>query len=73
MKGIEGDLTPDGTTVDILNPWNLNTAFDDPIDFNPPNDGLSYTESFADFAANFGKLGFAEYGKWRVLYLPSGS
>ncbi len=74
VKGIEGDLTPDGTTVDILNPWNINTTFDDdPIDFNPPNDGLSYTQSFADFAANFGNLGLAEYGKWRVLYLPSGS
>jgi hypothetical protein len=74
VKGIAGDLTPDGTTLDILNPWDLNTAFDgDEVDFNPPNNGLSYTQSFTDFADNFGNLGLDDYGKWRVLYLPSGS
>lgn len=72
VKGIQGDLTPEGTTVDILNPWDINTAFDgDAIDFNPPNTGLSYTQSFADFTADFGNLALDNYGDWRVLYLPA--
>ena len=73
VKGIEGDLTPDGTTMYLLNPWDINTNFDgDPIGFNPPNNGLEYSQSFADFADSFGNLGLANYGQWRVLYLPGG-
>lgn len=71
VKGMQGDLTPEGTTVDILNPWDINAAFDgDEVDFNPPNTGLSYTQSFADFTADFGNLALDNYGDWRVLYLP---
>lgn len=71
VNGIQGDLTPTGTTIEIRNPWNLSTAFsDDLIDFDPANTGLSYTESFQDFAAEFGNLGLDNYGNWRILYLP---
>ena len=70
VRGIEGDLTEQGTTIYVLNPWNINVGFDnDPVDFNPPNDGLSYSQTFAEFAGDFGNLGLADYGNWRVLYL----
>ena len=74
VRGLQGDLTPDGTTVEVLNPWDINIAFSaDPVDFDPPNNGLSYSLSFAAFAVQFGLLGLDNYGNWRVLYLPAGS
>ncbi len=71
VRGLSGDLTPDGTTVSINNPWNLDVAFsNDPVDFDPFNEGKAYTQTFSDFAADFGNLGLDDYGSWRVLYLP---
>ncbi len=70
VQGIRGDLTPDGTTIGILNPWDINTNFDnDEIDFHPANAGAAYSSSFNDFASEFGNLGLDDYGNWRVLYL----
>ena len=72
VAGIHGDLTPDGTTVDILNPWDTRASFDaDEIDFHPDNGGYQYTQSFSAFAADFGNVGLAlPSGDWRILYLP---
>jgi hypothetical protein len=61
VRGIAGDMTPEGT----------NTEFsDDPIDFSPPNSGIAYEQSFPDLANDFGNLALSDYGSWRVLYLP---
>jgi N-acetyl-anhydromuramyl-L-alanine amidase AmpD len=72
VRGIHGDLTPDGTTISILNPWDTTTAFDsDVVDFHPPNQGRAYDQKFSDFASDFGSVGLAlPFGDWRVLYLP---
>lgn len=71
VTGLSGDLTHDGTTVCILNPWDTTKNFSaDPVDFDPFNPGRAYTQSFTDFAADFGNLGLDDYGRWRVLYLP---
>jgi hypothetical protein len=72
VRGISGDMTSAGTTLSILNPWDVSTTFDnDEIDFHPANPGRQYSQSFADFAADFGRLGLDDYGSWRVLYIPS--
>jgi hypothetical protein len=72
INGISGDLTPEGTTMSVLNPWDTTKNFDsDPVDFNPSNYGSKYTQPFQDFAAAFGSLGLDNYGRWRVLYLPA--
>jgi hypothetical protein len=72
VRGLDGDLTPDGTQVMINNPWDTSTTFsDDAIDFSPPNAGRSYQQSFSDLAADFGNLALNDYGSWRVLYLPA--
>lgn len=71
VDGIWGDFTPSGTWVHVLNPWDVNTAFsNDPIDFNPQNRGVAYSQAFAAFAADFGRLELGNYENWRVLYLP---
>ena len=71
VHGISGDLTPAGTTMSILNPWDVTQAFDnDPIEFHPFNPGRAYSQSFEAFASDFGNLELADYGNWRVLYLP---
>jgi len=72
VTGLSGDLTPNGTTISILNPWDTTTTFSaDEVDFAPFNAGRAYTQCFADFAADFGNLGLDNYGNWRVLYLPN--
>jgi hypothetical protein len=69
VHGLVGD--GENARVYILNPWDTNTHFDsDPVDFNPPNRGRSYTTFFRDFRNDFGNLGLADYGRWRILYLP---
>lgn len=74
VSGLSGDLTPQGTTVSILNPWDTTQSFDsDEVDFHPFNPGRAYTQCFADFSADFGNLGLGNYGNWRVLFLPAGS
>jgi hypothetical protein len=71
VHGLRGDCTPGRTSINVLNPWNTNTRFtSDPVDFYPSNSGLAYTQSFNNFAANFGLLGLSNYSSWRVLYLP---
>ena len=70
VSGISGDLTPEGTSVDILNPWDTSTSFsEDDVDFDPPNVGIAYSQSFTDFSSDFGNLSLDDYGRWRVLYL----
>ena len=70
VAGISGDLTPSGTFIRVLNPWDDRAAFDgDPVDFHPPNTGHEETYSFADFSSMFGNMGLSDYGDWRVLYL----
>jgi hypothetical protein len=71
VRGISGDLTPDGTQISINNPWDTNTTFsDDEVDFSPANDGIKYQQKFSEFADDFGNLQLDDYGKWRVLYIP---
>ena len=70
VSGIAGDLTPAGTFIHVLNPWDVGTAFDaDPIDFRPANHGHEETYPFEKFASMFGNMGLGNYGDWRVLYL----
>ena len=71
VHGIHGDLTPDGTTVDVLDPWDYTKSYDsDPIDFNPPNSGLELPKmAFRDLQRDFGNMGLSNYGNWRVLYI----
>lgn len=70
VAGIAGDLTPAGTFIHVLNPWDIATQFDaDPIDFHPPNHGHEEIYSFDQFANMFGNMGLSNYGDWRVLYL----
>jgi monoamine oxidase len=72
VRGLVGDGTGEGTTIYVNNPWDINTMFSaDQIDFDPPNFGTASEQSFADFTANFGLLGLADYGSWRVLYITS--
>jgi hypothetical protein len=71
VRGIMGDLTPEGTRMLINNPWDTSATFSsDEVDFVPPNNGISYEQSFADLAADFGNLALDNYGSWRVLHLP---
>ena len=71
VRGIKGDLTPDGTQVLINNPWDTSATFsNDEIDFSPANNGLQYQQSFTQLAADFGNLALDDYGSWRVMYLP---
>lgn len=73
VTGIQGDLTPAGTSVRILDPWDTTIRFDprDRVDFIPPNYGrraeLPYTR-FADEFINIDVM--ANVGDWRILYLP---
>jgi hypothetical protein len=54
VHGIIGDLTPQGTTLEILDPWDINERFDnDPAYFNPPNKGSAYSKSYMNFASEF--------------------
>jgi hypothetical protein len=70
VSGIRGDLTPSGTYIHALNPWDTQTRFDsDAVDFHPDNHGRDVTYSFAEFSKMFGTMGLANYGDWRVLYL----
>jgi hypothetical protein len=71
VRGISGDMTPEGTTVEVLNPWRIQPYSDDPIDFDPFNDGMEASQPFPEFAADFGLMDMADYGQWRVLYLPA--
>jgi hypothetical protein len=71
VHGLTGDLTADGTTLLINNPWDTSTTFSsDPVDFDPPNNGIAYQQSFPALASDFGNLALSDYGSWRVLYLP---
>jgi hypothetical protein len=72
VAGIRGNLdAPETTEVKILNPWDTRVAFDnDPIDFHPDNNGYEDWLPFADFASDFGNMAEADYGNWRILYLP---
>ncbi len=70
VHGISGDLTPSGTSMKILNPWDTRVSFDsDPIDFNPANEGYAYSRKYDVFASEFGNMSLGNYGDWRVLYI----
>ncbi len=73
VAGIRGKLdAPESAEVKILNPWDTRVAFDnDPIDFHPENNGYEDWLPFADFATDFGNMAEADYGNWRILYLPA--
>lgn len=72
LKGISGDFTPEGTTMEIQNPWDINTSFDsDAVDFNPANNGCSQSLPFLNFSTVFGDLGYdASHASFRIMYLP---
>ncbi|HSP70036.1 MAG TPA: N-acetylmuramoyl-L-alanine amidase [Bryobacteraceae bacterium] len=70
VAGIHGDLTPGGTYIRVLNPWDDRVRFDrDEVDFHPVNQGHEETYTFANFSSMFGNMDLANYGDWRVLYL----
>jgi monoamine oxidase len=72
VRALVGDGTPEGTKVYVNNPWDIDTAFsNDQVDFVPQNFGKASEPWFVDFAADFGRLGLADYGLWRVLYISS--
>lgn len=73
LSGISGDLSnPASAIVNILNPWDTRQAFDnDPVVFNPRNEGYADWLPFDEFASAFGEMAGADYGDWRVLYLPA--
>jgi V8-like Glu-specific endopeptidase/uncharacterized protein YycO len=73
LAGIRGDLDqPDSVEVHVLNPWDTRVAFDnDPVAFNPANNGYSDWLSFNRFAKDFGAMAESDYGRWRVLHLPT--
>ncbi len=72
LTGISGDGTPEGTTFEIKNPWDLNITFDsDEVDFNPANNGCSQTIEFLKFSSLFGDLGYdSAHAGFRIMYLP---
>jgi hypothetical protein len=73
VHGISGDLTPSGTTIHVLNPWDTTAAFSgDQVDFDPLNNGRAYAQPFEAFAADFGLINLP-LGNWRVLCLPAPS
>jgi hypothetical protein len=54
VNAISVDLTPGGTTMSVLNPYDITTSFDsDPVDFHPPNNGMAYSQSFQQLASDF--------------------
>jgi hypothetical protein len=73
LMSICGDLTPDGTTVKIQDPWDskVDPPFDnDPVDFNPENKGCTESMSFKEFCTFFGDRGYdAEHSSFRIMYL----
>ena len=72
LAGIKGNLDdPSSVQVKILNPWDTRVGFDnDPVSFNPPNQGYEDWLSFEQFASDFGNMAESNYGNWRVLHLP---
>ncbi len=72
LTGINGDLSYENTFVEINNPWNLQTAFDDdPIDFNPTNLGSYQNLPFTSFLTQFSDFGYdVEHASYRIMYLP---
>ncbi|WP_115560188.1 papain-like cysteine protease family protein [Xanthomonas arboricola] len=75
LSGISGDLAdPSSAIVNILNPWDTRQTFDnDPVVFNPTNQGYADWLPFQEFASAFGEMAADDYGDWRVLYLPAAS
>jgi Papain-like cysteine protease AvrRpt2 len=55
VAGIEGDGTPDGTRVHILDPWEPGM-----VAFKLPNAGGRYTETYAEYERNQATLGQQE-------------
>src|SRR5690606_23720099 len=65
---------PGATQGKVLKPWDVRVAFDqDPIAFNPPNNGYEDWIDFSEFASDFGEMAESDYGNWRVLHLPAAS
>lgn len=74
VAGIRGDLDDAKTCqIRLLNPWDTRVVFDnDPVQFTPDNAGYEDWHAFADFVADFSAVAEADFGNWRVLYLPAG-
>lgn len=73
VYGIEGTLEDNNITFHTHNPWDVKTTFgDDPLVFDPENNGLSQTYTYQEFKEAFeiGALQTLHYDKWRILYLP---
>lgn len=77
VHGISGDGTAEGSRLDLLDPWDVNTSFDsDPTQFNPPNQGARLNPTVTELNArlNAGDLDtLALYEDWRILYQPANS
>lgn len=73
LAGIRGNLAdPAAAQVKLLNPWDTRVSFDnDPVAFNPPNNGYEDWIRFDQFASDFGNMSEPDYGNWRVLHLPA--
>ena len=70
VAGISGDLTPGNTSIHMLNSWDTRVRFDgDRIAFHPDNHGREETLTYDAFSREFGNMGLADYGHWRILYL----
>lgn len=73
VAGIRGDLNdPASAQLHILNPWDINVAFDnDPVAFNVPNNGCDNWVTFDEFATDFSEIAGPGNGNWRVMQLPA--
>ena len=72
IRGVDGDLTLDGTQVMINNPVDTTMTFSrDDCDFDPGNPGRAYQQSFTELNTELGAGQWPNYSSWRVLYLPA--
>ena len=67
VYGIEGNLANDEVQLHIHNPWDISTQFDsDPIDFNPPNEGITSTQNVEEIMRRLNAESLPS--DWRILY-----
>ena len=64
VTGMNGDGTPDGTTVFINDPWQQGMT-----EFSMPNSGSQYTETYTDFVAKQEALGAQELAIPGAIYV----
>ena len=75
VRGISGDGTGAGTEVNVLNPWDTNTTFDDNLtEFHPVNVGTMQTYSVDELNRRItsGELTTNTlYQRWKVVFQPA--